>query len=77
VASRFVDGLPWWGVVLACATLGLAPFVPVPHVAEKLGMLARGELVRAIDWFDLVMHGTPWALLAAKAVVAWRGRTAA
>jgi hypothetical protein len=26
-------------------------------------MLSRGELVRPIDWFDLVLHGTPWILL--------------
>ena len=71
--SRWLSGLPWGLVVLARATLGLAPFVPVPHVLEKLGMLARGQLVRPIDWFDLLMHGTPWALLVAKGVVAWRG----
>jgi hypothetical protein len=31
-------------------------------------MLAKGQLVRPIDWFDLVLHGTPWALLLLKAV---------
>ena len=29
-------------------------------------MLFQGQLVRPIDWFDLVMHGSPWVLLAAK-----------
>jgi len=57
----------WTLAVLACATLGLAPFNP-PHIVEKLGMLSRGELVRGIDWFDLVMHGAPWVLLLLKAV---------
>ena len=75
--SRWLIGLPWALVALACATLGLAPFVPVPHVVEKLGMLARGQLVRPIDWFDLVMHGAPWALLVGKAVVVVRRRPAA
>jgi hypothetical protein len=70
--TRWLAGLPWGLVALACATLGLAPFVPVPHVVEKLGMLARGQLVRPIDWFDLLLHGAPWALLVAKGVVAWR-----
>jgi hypothetical protein len=70
--TRWLDGVPWAGVVIACATLGLAPFVPIPHVIEKLQMLARGQLARPIDWFDLVLHGSPWALLAAKAVVARR-----
>ena len=40
-------------------------------------MLARGQLVRPIDWFDLLMHGSPWAVLIAKAVVALRRRSGA
>jgi hypothetical protein len=32
-------------------------------------MLFQGKLVRPIDWFDLVLHGTPWLLLIAKALV--------
>jgi hypothetical protein len=75
--ADWLRGLPWWLVVLACATLGLAPFVPVPHVVEKLGMLARGQLVRPIDWFDLVLHGSPWAVLIGKAVVTLRRRSGA
>ena len=74
--TRWLDGLPWAAVLIACATLGLAPFFPVPHVVEKVGMLARGQLVRPIDWFDLVLHGSPWLLLTGKAVVAARRRPA-
>lgn len=70
---KFIAELPWAGVVLACLTLGLAPFAP-PHIFEKLSMLARGELKRPIDWFDLVFHALPWALLALKAVVTLRSR---
>ena len=45
-----------WGIILiACATLGLAPFSP-PHIVEKLTMLFRGTLVRPLDWFDLFYH---------------------
>lgn len=58
--ANFDTGL----LVVACLTLGLAPFAP-PHLFEKIGMLARGELVRPIDIFDLFMHGAPWLLLAA------------
>lgn len=76
MVRRWIEGLPWAGVVLACATLGLAPFAP-PHVVEKLGMLARGELSRPIDVFDLLLHGSPWLLLAARAAVALRRRTGA
>jgi hypothetical protein len=57
------------GVLLIIAlTLGLAPFVPEPHVWEKLKLLAAGELVRPIDIFDLLLHGAPWLLLLAKSV---------
>lgn len=58
-------GLPWPLVLLACLTLGLAPFTP-PHLVEKLGMLARGELRRPLDWFDLLLHAAPWVVAAAK-----------
>jgi hypothetical protein len=70
--TRWLRGVPWAGVAIACATLGLAPFVPMPHVLEKLQMLAGGQLVRPIDWFDLVLHGSPWGLAVAKSVVARR-----
>ncbi len=49
--------------IVACLTLGLAPFTPEPHVWQKLTMLVSGELDKAVDIFDLLMHGTPWALL--------------
>ncbi len=63
--GKILDGLPWPIVIIGCLTLGLAPFQP-PHIWEKLQMLARGELVRAIDWFDLLFHGSPWLLLVLK-----------
>jgi len=52
-------------VVIICLTLGLAPFRP-PHVLEKLGMLAAGDLIKPVDWFDLLLHSTPWGLLVVK-----------
>jgi hypothetical protein len=61
----WLDTIPWWIVVVLCLTVGLAPFAP-PHLVEKLQMLGRGELVRGIDWLDLVFHATPWLLLLAK-----------
>ena len=65
---EYISSLHWGLLIIACLTLGLAPFSP-PHIWEKLQMLANGQLVRPIDWFDLVLHGTPWALLILKAVV--------
>jgi len=55
-------------LLIVALTLGLAPFFPEPHVWEKLKMLAAGELVRPIDIFDLLLHGTPWLLLVAKLI---------
>jgi len=51
-------------LVILCLTLGLAPFVPEPHIWQKLKMLAGGTLTRPIDIFDLVLHGAPFVLLA-------------
>ncbi len=75
--TRWLDTVPWSVVAIACATLGLAPFLPLPHVVEKLGMLLRGQLARPIDWFDLVLHGSPWAILVGKAVLAGHRRAGA
>ena len=60
------DRLPLVYLIIAALTLGLAPFVPEPHLWEKLKMLAAGELTRPLDIFDLVLHATPWLLLALK-----------
>ncbi|MCD1627888.1 MAG: RND transporter [Paracoccaceae bacterium] len=67
-----IDRISWPIVVLLCLTLGLAPFVPEPHIWEKLKMLAAGDLRRPIDIFDLVYHGLPWMLALVKAVRARR-----
>ena len=65
--EKLLSDIPWLVLIIACLTFGLAPFNP-PHIWEKLQMLAKGELVRPIDWFDLFMHAIPWLLLAAKAI---------
>lgn len=54
-------------LIVATLSIGLAPFNP-PHFFEKLGMLFSGNLVKAVDWFDLCMHGTPWLLLVLKLI---------
>jgi hypothetical protein len=63
-----IDSIPWTIIIILCLTLGLAPFVPEPHIWEKLKLLFAGNLVRPIDWFDLLMHGVPWLLLLLKLV---------
>lgn len=51
-------------VGLFCLTLGLAPFMPEPHLVGKLRWLAGGAVgMGAMDWFDLVLHGLPWLVL--------------
>ena len=60
-------------LIVLCLTLGLAPFVPQPHVVEKLRMLFSGTLVRPIDMFDLAMHGAPWVALGVKVLLDVRG----
>lgn len=55
-------------LVLACLTLGFAPFFPEPHIWEKLKMMRAGTLKKPIDIFDFLMHATPFVLLAAKLV---------
>ncbi len=62
----FLDQIPLSIVIIAALTLGLAPFVPEPHLWEKLKMLMGGTLVKPVDIFDLLMHAAPFLLLIAK-----------
>ena len=60
---QWLDRIPTTLLVLASIFLGLAPFVPEPHVVEKVRMLFQGELSRPTDIFDLVFHLLPFLLL--------------
>jgi hypothetical protein len=62
----YLDQIPLPVLVLLALTLGLAPFVPEPHIWEKLKMLFAGTLAKPIDIFDLVLHAAPFVLLIAK-----------
>ena len=54
----------WTTVILACLTLGLAPFFPEPHILGKIRWVAGGAVgMQPVDWFDLLQHGLPWVLL--------------
>lgn len=70
---ELVARVPWVVVLVGCATIGLAPFSPEPHVVEKLRMLAAGDLRAPIDWFDLLLHAAPWVLLVLRALAMARG----
>ena len=62
----WLDKIPLAPLALVAVVLGLAPFVPEPHLWEKLKMLAAGTLSRPIDIFDLFLHGAPLLLLIVK-----------
>jgi hypothetical protein len=50
--------------LLASLSLGLAPFLPEPHIWGKLRWIAGGAVgMSSMDWFDTLLHGTPWVLL--------------
>jgi hypothetical protein len=59
--------------VLACLTLGLAPYLPMPHLAEKLIWLWQGRSFRTTDVFDLLLHGVPWIWLLVALIARLRG----
>jgi hypothetical protein len=49
---------------VASLTLGLAPFVPEPHLIGKLRWVLGGAKDMQVgDYFDLLMHGAPWLAL--------------
>jgi hypothetical protein len=64
VVLDLVARIPVLWVVVACLTIGLAPFTPEPHLVEKVRMLVQGSLTEPVDVFDLLLHAAPWLLLA-------------
>lgn len=63
---RWLDKISLMPLAIVAAFLTFAPFVPEPHLWEKLKMLVAGELVKPLDIFDLLMHSVPLGLLVAK-----------
>ncbi len=64
----WLDSIPLPLIILVCLTLGLAPFSPEPHIWEKLKMLFACNLIKPIDIFDFLLHGTPFILLMLKLI---------
>jgi len=74
----WLDRVPLGILAVGAVLLGLAPFIPEPHLWEKLKMLAAGSLTKPIDIFDLVMHASLLLLLGLKFFRQWsRRRTGA
>ncbi|UTW61982.1 hypothetical protein KFE98_18530 [bacterium SCSIO 12741] len=54
----------WKLAAVTSLTLGLAPFVPEPHIVGKLHWIAGGAVgMKPMDWFDTLLHGVPWVWL--------------
>ncbi|MEE9362818.1 MAG: hypothetical protein V3U92_09510 [Cellulophaga sp.] len=54
----------WKIILLLCASLGLAPFFPEPHLIGKIRWIMGGAAgMSPKDWFDVLLHGFPWIFL--------------
>ncbi len=59
--KKTLDNWQLW--LMVSLTLGLAPFFPEPHIVGKVRWIVGGAVgMKAIDWFDFLLHGTPWLL---------------
>ena len=70
---NIIAGIPWVIVIIACVTVGLAPYNP-PHVWNKTILLFAGNLTLPVDWWDLFFHWVPWVFLVLKISAAVRAR---
>ncbi|MGB8817988.1 MAG: hypothetical protein WCC66_08730 [Rhizobiaceae bacterium] len=66
--GKLIDKIPIQPLAIAALILALVPFVPEPHLLEKIRWLLAGLPFKPVDWLDLLMHGTPLLLLLAKTV---------
>jgi len=64
----FLDRIPYVMLIVWAVFMSLAPFVPEPHLVEKVKMLMDGTLTKPIDIFDLFWHLLPDILLVMKLV---------
>jgi hypothetical protein len=66
----------WKLWLVVSLTLGLAPFVPEPHLFGKIRWILGGAVgMKAIDWFDFIQHGFPWILLTRALVLTFLMKT--
>lgn len=64
----WLDRLPYAALIVLALLMMLVP-LGASHFVEKWTMLFRGSLRRPLDWFDLVLHSAPLALLLLKVIV--------
>jgi hypothetical protein len=50
--------------LVASLLLGLAPFLPEPHIVGKIRWVLGGAKgMQAMDYLDLLYHSVPWLFL--------------
>lgn len=64
--KNLLDKIPLPLLAFLALFLTFAPFVPEPHLWQKLKMLAAGTLTKPLDIFDLFWHSAPLVLLILK-----------
>ena len=65
---KLIDRIPLLPLMFMAFILGFAPFLPQPHLVQKLTLLFDGRLNNAMDFFDLFLHGILPCLLVIKLV---------
>ena len=70
-----IDKIPMLPLVIAAIFLLGAPFVPEPHLIQKMKMLSDGTLTKPIDIFDVFWHLLPATLLIIKLLRNQRAKT--
>ena len=63
---KILDKIPFRTAIIMTIFLGLSPFIPEPHLWQKLKMLVAGELTQPLDMFDMLFHSAPAMVLLAK-----------
>lgn len=63
---KWLDRIPLSFLVPISVLMALVPFLPEPHLWQKVKMMFAGTLTRPVDIFDLVWHGVPAVVLAMK-----------
>jgi len=72
---QFIDRLPFSLLLVVTVFMLGAPFVPEPHLIEKMRMLAEGRLTKLLDIFDVFWHLLPAILLTVKIVRRQRNKS--
>lgn len=70
---KFIDKIPFPMLIILSLMMLAAPFVPEPHLVEKMRMLGEGTLTKPLDIFDVFWHLLPTILLIIKIVRKRRG----